>query len=420
MGTNQGINCTMVHPLTFKNTPHLVFIVTEDWFFVSHFLPMAKVALELGFKVSVMTRVREHRTAIESLGIDVIALEANRKSLNPFAILKTVRMMRERLEDIDSAYPLTLVHCIALRSILLGGWAACQAGIERRIYALTGMGFLGARHDRKARLLRWAIRLVIRRRLESAKTRYLFENPDDPILLGLDVERNPQDKARVVIVGGAGVDPDQLTQQPIPPTPPLRIALVARMLWSKGVDIAVQAVSQARAEGLDVTLSLYGTPDPHNPKSIPESVLNSWGQRSGIHWYGATNNVRAVWAQHHVACLPSRGGEGLPRTLLEAAACGRAIITTDVAGCRHFVRHGIDGYVLPVDDVNAFYETIMTIGRQPDLIVRMGGAARRRIFSGFTEREVMHTLRRLYMMSFSDHTPDISSALPASHNTRSP
>lgn len=393
----------MVHPLTLKKTPHLVFIVTEDWFFASHFLPMAKVAVELGFKVSVMTRVREHRVLLEASGVQVIAVEANRKSLNPFAIFKTVRTMYERLAEIQAEYPLTMVHCIALRSILLGGYAAKRAGIERRIYALTGMGFLGARIDRRAHIMRWCIRMIIRRGLESAKTRYLFENPDDPILLGLDPTVETHVKSQVVIVGGAGVDPDKLTHQPLPTHPPLKIALVARMLWSKGVDLAVQAVSQARAEGLDVSLSLYGAPDRDNPKAIPEAVLQSWSQRSGIIWHGSTQNIQDVWSNHHVACLPSRGGEGLPRTLLEAAACGRAILTTDVAGCRHFVRDGIDGFVVPSDDVHALKEAILKLGQQPDLVSRMGSAARRRIFSGFTEREVMHTLRRLYMVSMSDH-----------------
>ena len=131
--------------------------------------------------------------------------------------------------------------------------------------------------------------------------------------------------------------------------PPLRVAVVARMLWSKGIDTAVEAVRRARAEGAAVELSLYGAPDPSNPRAIPEATLRAWS-RDGIAWHGPTARRRRRLGHHHVGCLPSRGGEGLPRTLLEAAACGRALLTTDVPGCRDLVRDGIEGLVVPPDD----------------------------------------------------------------------
>ena len=123
-----------------------------------------------------------------------------------------------------------------------------------------------------------------------------------------------------------------------------------RMIWSKGIDLAVAAVGLCRNRGYDVTLSLCGAPDTSNPRAISEEQLQAWGDFEGVAWLGPTRDVRTIWAAHHVACLPSRGGEGLPRTLLEAAACGRAIVTTDVSGCRTLVRTGIDGLVVPPDD----------------------------------------------------------------------
>ena len=119
------------------------------------------------------------------------------------------------------------------------------------------------------------------------------------------------------------------------------------MLWSKGIDVAVEAVRLARAKGAAIELSLYGAPDPSNPKAIPEKTLKAWSAEPGIAWHGATRDIAGVWREHHVACLPSRGGEGLPRTLLEAAACGRAIVTTDVPGCRTLVRHDVEGLLVP-------------------------------------------------------------------------
>lgn len=366
---------------------HIVFIVTEDWFFVSHFLPMARAARELGLRVTVVARVRDHAPAIEAVGARVVALESERRSLNPLAVLRTSRALRRIL---DKERP-DILHCIALRSIILSGFASPRR--VPAVYAFTGLGFLGARQDFVGRTARWLIRLFRRTCLDRRAVRYLFENEDDAIVLGLD----PKDRQRVALAGGAGVD---LAAFPPPvqnsSSNALRVALVARMLWSKGIDVAVEAVSQARAAGAAVTLSLYGAPDPSNPRAVPEETLRQWGALPGVTWHGQTRNVAAVWKDHDVACLPSRGGEGLPRTLLEAGASGRAIVTTDVPGCRRLVRHGIEGLVVPPDDSVALAKAFVSLANDREAVWRMGWAARQRIEDGFTERHVMETVKGIY------------------------
>ena len=369
----------------------LVFVVTEDWFFASHFLPMARAARELGLEVAVVTRVRAHRETIEATGARVIPLQVERRSINPMTAGYAAGQLAAILKDEKA----DMIHCIALRSILVGGFAATLAGVGRRVYALTGLGFLGARTDRVGRLSRRAVRLLIRG-IETPKTRYLFENTDDPRLLGLD-PAGP----KVTIVGGAGIDPEALVPSPLPAQPPLKVALVARMLWSKGVDLAVEAVRAARAEGAEIELSLYGAPDPSNPRAVPEETLKAWGAEPGVSWHGPTRDVAAVWRDHHVACLPSRGGEGLPRTLLEAAACGRAIVTTDVPGCRTLVRDGVEGLIVPPDDFSALAEALLSLARDPERLARMGAAARMRVLDGFTEQDVMDRVKRLYASMLS-------------------
>jgi glycosyltransferase involved in cell wall biosynthesis len=364
----------------------LVFVVTEDWFFASHFLPMARAARELGLDVAVVTRVRSHRDVIEATGARVIPLEAERRSLNPIK----AGLATGDLAAILRAEKADLVHCIALRGILTGGFAAGMVGIKRRVYALTGLGFIGARTDPVGRAARRAIRLLVRG-LETPQTYYLFENADDPKLIGLDPKGG-----RTTLVGGAGIAPEALTPSPLPPQPPLKVAVVARMLWSKGIDLAVEAVRRARRDGVPVELSLYGSPDPSNPKAIPEETLTEWSSEPGIAWHGATRDVAAVWRNHHVACLPSRGGEGLPRTLLEAAACGRAIVTTDVPGCRTLVRDDAEGLIVRPDDPAALAKALAALAADPQRVARMGEAARRRVLDGFTERDVMEAVKRLY------------------------
>jgi glycosyltransferase involved in cell wall biosynthesis len=370
----------------------LVFVVTEDWFFASHFLPMARAARELGLKVVVVARVRDHRSAIEAIGARVIALDAERRSLNPlsagYAAGRLAAVLRQEKPD--------LVHCIALRPILVGGAAAAMAGVRRRVFALTGLGFLGARQDWLGRGARAAVRAAVRG-LETKETRYIFENPDDPRLIGLD-----PDAARVLILGGAGVDPEALAPAPLPPQPPLKIAVVARMLWSKGIDLAVEGARLAQARGVPVELSLYGAPDASNPKAIPDATLQAWSRDPGVAWRGPTRDVAAVWREHHVCCLPSRGGEGLPRTLLEGAACGRAMVTTDVPGCRAFVRDGVEGLLVPPNDPGALADAFVRLAADAALVARLGAAARARVLDGFTERAVMDAVKALYVDMLAD------------------
>ncbi len=366
---------------------HVAFVVTEDWFFASHFLPMARAAVAAGHAVSVVTRVRAHREAIAATGARVVALEAERSSLNPMAAGYAAGQLAAILKELKA----TIVHCIALRGILVGGTAAMLAGIPSRVYALTGLGLIGARQDRTGRLARGALRLLIRGPLETARTRYLFENPDDATMLGLDPE-----SPRVAVIGGAGIDPEAWVPRALPPQPPLRIALTARMLWSKGVDTAVEAVHLARAEGASLELALYGAPDPSNRRAIPEATLREWS-RDGVVWHGRTDDVAGALDRAHVACLPSRGGEGLPRALLEAAASGRAALTTDVPGCRALVRDGIEGLIVPPDDPAALAAAMARLAADPALVARMGAAARARIITGgFTEAAVTARVLRLY------------------------
>lgn len=371
-------------PLSAKT---IVYVVTEDWFFASHFLPMARAAIAKGMTVAVVTRVRDHRAIIEATGARVVHLEAERSSLNPMA----AGYAAGQLAAILKALKADIVHCIALRGILVGGTAAAMAGIPARVYALTGLGLTGARQDRAGRMARLALRHLIRGPLSSRKTRFLFENSDDARALGLD----PADTG-VTIVGGAGIDPDEYAVATLSAMPPLRVAVVARMLWSKGIDTAVQGVRRARAEGAAVELSLYGAPDPSNRRAIPEATLREWS-RDGIAWHGATTDVAGIWAAHHVGCLPSRGGEGLPRTLLEAAACGRALLTTDVPGCRDLVRDGIEGLIVPPDDPAALAAALVRLCADPALVAGMGRAARSRVESGdFTEEAVTRAVCAIY------------------------
>ncbi len=366
--------------------PKLLYVVTEDWFFCSHFLPMARAARAAGFDVAVACRLREKEAVLRAEGLRVIPVEAERGDKGPASLLANIR----RLAGVFSAEKPDVVHFISLRPVLLGGLVARWSGVRRRVFAVTGLGPLNGPATAKRRLAFAAVRLCIRL-IGGRGARFLFENQDDPRRLGLD----PDDPLQVAVVGGAGVDPDAFSPSPEPAAPPLRAAIVARMLWTKGIDAAVEGVGLARDAGVDVTLSLYGAPDPSNATSISLEELDAWAARPGIQRHGPTSDVAGVWRTHHVALLPSHG-EGMPRMLVEAAACGRPIVASDVSGCRALVRDGVEGFLVPVGDARAVATALGRLAADPDLRARMGSAGRARVLSGFTERQVGEAVATLY------------------------
>ncbi|RFB78577.1 glycosyltransferase family 4 protein [Methylovirgula sp. 4M-Z18] len=359
----------------------LLFLVSEDWFFISHFLVTAQAAIHAGFDVRVALRVKDEARVktIEDAGVKLIRINHVRGFGSPLAMLGDIgnyaRVIRGVAPDV--------LHLVSLRIVLFGAVAGILAGARKRLHAVTGLGVMGASTSAKAKIARRVIGFLLRYPLNGRNVRLVFENADDPISLGL----NPNDP-RHVTVGGAGVDPDAWAVAPLPPGRPLKLALVARMVESKGVIEAVEAVQAARRQGADVTLDLYGDPDPENPRSITEATLRQWSQHDGIAWHGRTLDIARVWRDHHIALVPSRGGEGLPRSLLEAAASGRAILTTSTPGCDTYVRDGIEGLIVPPADVPALTKAILRFCADPTLVTACAQAARARLNDGFTTAAV--------------------------------
>ena len=366
--------------------PKLLYFHSEDWAFCQHFLPMARAAQAAGFEVVVAVRVRGHADRLAAAGCRVVSLEAERRSLSAVEIARSfgrmIRIVREERPDV--------VHCIALRPVVLGGLAARLAGVRRMVLAPTGLGHLWMEKGPAVRLARPLARLMIARVLRGAGTRYLFENPEDPPEFGLD-PKGPN----VTIVGGAGVDPAAFPASPEPPAPPVKVAVVARMLHLKGIAETVEAVRRARAQGAPVELHLYGAPDPSNRRSYSEDELRRWAAEPGIAWHGATEDVARVWRENHVAMLLSYR-EGLPKALVEAAAAGRPIIAADVTGCREVVRDGIEGLLVPRNDADAAARALVRLAGDAALRARLGAAANARFRERFTEEAVMRTMTEFY------------------------
>jgi len=372
-----------------RPAPLLVYLVTEDWFFRSHFLPMARAARGAGFRVAVAGRLGPAAQALREEGFETLALDMGRGGLHPLGVLAAAGRVAALLRARRPA----IVHMIALRPILIGLVAGLAGPPARQVVALTGLGFLGAGGGRRAALVRSGLFRVVGRLARRRRCSFLFENPEDRA--ALEAFSGPLPEERVALLPGAGVDPERFAPSQEPPAP-IRAALVARMVWSKGIDIAVDAQRMLRARGIELELLLAGGPDPENPASLRDAALRVWSEEPGVTWAGRVEDVPALWRSAHIALLPSRGGEGLPKSLIEAAACGRPIVTTDVPGCRRLVRHEVEGLLVPPEDAAALAEALARLAADGTLRARLGAAARARALAEFTEAHVAAAVLALY------------------------
>lgn len=344
----------------------LLYFVTEDWYFCSHRLPLATAARDAGYDVTVVTRVREHGEAIRAAGLQLEPFEIARSGTNPWrellTLLRLVALYRRIRPDI--------VHHVAMKPVLYGSLAAYLAGVRSVINALAGMGWLFTSAGGGARLLKHGVRLALGRLL--ARGIALVQNPDDAELLArLGVPRG-----NIRRIAGAGVDLMYFHPTPEPDGTPV-IVLPARLLWDKGVGEFVEAARLLRSRGVAARFVLAGDPDRANPASIPTTQVAEWAKGGTVEHMGWMSDMQSVFERAHIVCLPSYR-EGLPKALIEAAAAGRPIVTTDVPGCREVVDDGVHGFCVPPRDAHALADALATLIADPVLRARMGQAARMR------------------------------------------
>lgn len=348
--------------------PRLLFVVTEDWYFVSHRLPLATAALRAGFRVAVATRVQEHAAPIADAGVELIELKRwRRSSLNPLLEVAAVA----ELAGVIRRWRPDIVHLVALKPVLYGGLAARLGGAAARVNALAGLGFVFVQGRVLARLLRPLVKLAFRWTLGGERTLTIVQNPDDRDLL---VRERLVEASHLRLIRGSGVDLHRFAEAEPPLGKPI-VLLMSRMLWDKGVAEFVEAARRARARGADARFVLVGDPDPENPAAIPRETLTTWAESGVIEWWGQRNDAPVVLAQARIVVLPSYR-EGLPKVLLEAAATGRPMIATDVPGCREVIEPGVTGLLVPARDSVELADAIVQLLADPERCRQMGRRAR--------------------------------------------
>lgn len=368
-----------------NSSPILLYLVTEDWYFLSHRLPMAIAAQRAGYKVHVITQVDKGAAAIEALGFGLHAMVWRRGSVNPFGFIFNILAVRRLYRDIDP----NLVHHVGLQPTIVGSMAA--TGLRcTRLNALAGLGYVFTSTTAKARLVRPILRALLQWVLSRPRAAVLVQNPDDRAAvqsLGIAPEK-------IFVIPGSGVDTEKLTPL-AQPAGVVTAAFVGRLLDDKGIRTLVEAHDILARRGQPVGLLIAGNPDPANPASIPLQEIASWGHRPGIELLGHVSDIREVWKAAHIAVLPSRR-EGLPKSLLEAAACGRPIVATDVPGCREIARPNINAILVPTDNAEALAGAIARLANDTGLRARFGAAGLELVEKEFSAARIGDQVVALY------------------------
>lgn len=367
--------------------PVLLFLVTEDWYFCSHRLSLGVAAAARGYDVCVVTRVRDHGSQITQAGLRLLPFGLARGSKNPFRELRALLDLARIYRRVRP----TIVHHVGLKPVLYGSLVASISRPRVVVNALAGMGYLFSSTDWLARMLRPFVEASYRLLLNRPRNWVIVQNPDDRDLLR---QRQIVSGERTVLIRGSGVDLARYAPSPEPTGVPV-VILPARLLRDKGVREFVVAASALKERGVEARFALVGEPDPDNPAAIAEQEIAGWVSAGVVEMWGWRSDMPEVFHQAHIVCLPSYR-EGLPKVLIEAAACGRPIVTCDVPGCREVVRHGVNGLLVPARDATALADALAQLLRDPARRMAMGLRARQIAVEEFSVETVIERTLLLY------------------------
>ena len=367
--------------------PKLLFVVTEDWYFWSHRLDLARAAAQAGFDISIATRVTDHGERIQREGFRLFPIGLFRSSRNPFvelaSVFELIRLYRRERPAI--------VHHVAIKPIMYGSLAAWISGVPVVVNAFAGLGYAFTDETRRGSMVHTYLRRALKILLRLSKSVVVFQNKDDRDLL---LEAGVVEIQHTRIIPGSGVDTKTFDVRPSAEKYSI-VMLASRMLWDKGIGEFVEAARRLKQEGVSARYVLVGRCDEHNPAVIEPTQLRRWVEEGVVEWWEHRDEMPSTLASATIVVLPSYR-EGLPKVLLEAAACGKPLIATDVPGCRDIVTHGINGLLVPVRDSTALAAAIDSLLRDSSRRAAMGVAGREGVIRTFSVEKVAGQVVDLY------------------------
>lgn len=368
----------------------VILFANTDWYLYNFRRSLACALKDRGHEVVLVSPCGPYGPKLEQMGFRWVTAPMERRSLNPFKEIALIEWLRRFMVREEAS----VIHSFTIKCAVYGSLAGRLAGIPARVSAVTGLGYVFTNDDLKRRALRPLVKGVMRIALSGVSSRLILQNPDD-----LEVLQSARivEKSTVRLIRGSGVDCTRFA--PDGPDRPrdgaFRVVLAARLLWDKGIAEYIEAARLLRNAGRAIEFLIAGSPDPGNPVEVPESVVQGWASEGLVTWLGHVSDMPAMFRSMDAAVLPSYR-EGLPKGLIEAAACGLPLVTTDVPGCREVVTDGVDGLLVPARDGKALAAAIGRLHDDAQLRQRLGAAARRKAMDQFDERLVIERTIQVY------------------------
>jgi glycosyltransferase involved in cell wall biosynthesis len=386
-----------------------VFYANTDWYLYNFRLSTAQRLQADGHEVVMLSPPGPFGGRFAARGFRWVTLPMDRASLNPLREAMTfrhlVRVLRREKPD--------LLHNFTVKCAVYGGAAARLAGVPATVNAVAGMGYVFTSNGVKARCLRPLVQTLMRGTLDHRRSLLVLQNPDDA-----EIFRRSRlvSRDRIHVIRSSGVDTSRFRPSSMSGRDGrLRVLLAARLLWEKGVGEYVEAARQLKAQGRDIEFVLAGAPDPGNPRSVHQDQVQRWAEEGVITWLGHVEDMPALLSTIDVMALPSYYREGVPKSLIEGAAAGLALITTDQPGCREVVtRHGTDGLVVPPRNATALAALVARLDDDRELLARLGAKAREKALGEFDERTVIQRTLDVYERLLGSDMPGGSLAGSAS------
>jgi glycosyltransferase involved in cell wall biosynthesis len=343
----------------------LLFVVNHSEFFFSHRLPFALGAQKKGFEVHVATSPSGMENRYHENGLTWHKLNLQSGGKNPFADLKLIYELYQLYRKVEP----DLIHHVTIKPVLYGGMAARMAGIKGIVNALSGLGYLFRSDDLTSRVLQVPIRAMLKYSLNHPNAIFLLQNPDDVELIE---KMNIIVENKIALIRGSGVDMEKFKPTDAPDEEYPIVLFASRMIWDKGVGEFVEAAEIVNNGKKKARFVLVGKPDHNNPNSVTEEQLREWDSEGVIEWWGFCENMVEVLQDSSIVTLPSYYGEGVPKILIEAAACGKPIITTDMPGCREIVDNGYNGFLIREKNSKDLAEKTLTLLADKKERIEMG------------------------------------------------
>lgn len=365
-----------------------ILVANTAWYLYNHRISLAHELRERGAEVILISPYDEYADRLVDQGFDWRALRMSRRGINPFSEIATSLALLKFYRTIKP----DVVHHFTVKPVLYGSLVARLIRVPLIINAITGLGYLFGREGVVGRILQWFAGVLYRLALKNESIVVVFQNSSDQDLF---TNSGWVNKQQTVLIPGSGVDTDRFV-----PTPesdhPMSVLMVSRMLWDKGVGNYVEAARILKQRKVKADFVLVGGSDIGNPRAVPGEQLEKWTQMGIVKWLGHQDDMPQIYAQSTIVVLPTNYREGVPRTLIEAAASGKPIIATDLPGCRDIVRNGINGILIPAEDPVSLADAIEELLNDPGLRVKMGRAGREIAVNEFSNQKIVNATLELY------------------------